>query len=166
MKGQFADRCLLIHACDVAVGPSGETTRGRIQNTVGSKFWWIQTAECPADGTRSMPECTAGPLTELQQAFQVLLHSGHLESRSSLHQTPQRTMFKTPSRAGDVLLACLACTKPGFQFPLWLKPCAVVDSCHSRTREAEAGESEAQGHLQLHGKFKACLGYMKPHLEN
>jgi hypothetical protein len=41
-----------------------------------------------------------------------------------------------------------------------VKTTTVGDICFSSTHEVTAGQSEVQGHPQLHSEFKASLGYM------
>lgn len=40
----------------------------------------------------------------------------------------------------------------------------VIHSCQPSTGKVEAGRSEDEGHSQLHSKFEASLGYIKPRL--
>lgn len=43
--------------------------------------------------------------------------------------------------------------------------CWLVQACNSSTFEKQRQEAQKfKGHLQLHSKFKACLGYMRPSL--
>lgn len=49
------------------------------------------------------------------------------------------------------------------QFP---KQGAVVQACNPSIREEEAGESEAEGHPELHSEFEASLGCMRLYLNN
>lgn len=49
---------------------------------------------------------------------------------------------------------------------LWkLNKTAVMNICDPRAEEAKAEASSIQGHPQLHNKFEADLGYIRPCLK-
>ena len=60
--------------------------------------------------------------------------------------------------------ACVRCTEPGIQPPAAPKLGLVTHAYNPSTQEMEAGGSEVQSPPQLHSKFEASLGYMRPRL--